>query len=209
MIERISAIVHDRTGWCPNAHAFRTRNPAADQGSVLISGTLPGRGSGPSGTEGSAGSRGGRYNHTQRGTLIIGAVLAAILVVLITTLLSGIVLVAVLVAVILIVVLSIMSTLTVHVDNETLRIRFGPVGLVKKQWPVREIVSVSTVKNPWYYGYGLRITPTGPLYNVSGPDAVEVLLVSGKAFRIGTDEPEALKRAIEQGLQGHLTDNHF
>lgn len=209
MIARISEVVHDRTGWCPNAHAFRTRNPAADQGTVLTSSTLPGRGTGPSGADGSAGPRGDRYNHTQRGTLIIGAVLAAILVILITTLLSGIVWVAILVAVILILVLSIMSTLTVHVDNETLRIRFGPVGLVRKQWPVREIVSVSAVKNPWYYGYGLRITPAGPLYNVSGSDAVEVRLVSGKAFRIGTDEPEALKRAIEQGLRGHLPDNHF
>jgi hypothetical protein len=95
-------------------------------------------------------------------------------------------------------VLAIMSTLTVSAGSGTLAIRFGPVGLVRKSWPLAEIVSVTTVTNPWYYGYGLRITPHGPLYNVSGPHAVEVRLMSGKSFRIGTDEPYTLKQAIDQ-----------
>lgn len=205
MIARISEIIHDRAGWCPNSHAFRTKNTGPGSGGIFASGALPSQGTGPSGTGGSAGPWG--YDHTQQGTLIIGAVSAAILVILIATYLSGIVWVTILVVVILAVVLSIMSTLTVRVDKEALRIRFGPVGLVRKQWPVREIVSVSAVKNPWYYGYGLRITPFGPLYNVSGPDAVEVRLASGKVFRIGTDEPEALKRAIEKEMTARRSYN--
>ena len=38
----------------------------------------------------------------------------------------------------------------------------------------------------------------GWLYNVSGFDAVELELASGKLCRIGTDEPGRLLHAIEQ-----------
>ena len=95
-----------------------------------------------------------------------------------------------------------MARLTVSVTPTNLRIRFGPVGLIQKQWPIAEIVSVTQVTNPWYYGYGLRYTPRGPLYNVSGRHAVEILLFSGQTFRIGTDEPETLCQAIELARAG-------
>jgi len=36
------------------------------------------------------------------------------------------------------------------------------------------------------------------VYNVSGLEAVEVTLRSGKRFRIGTDEPEALLTALQR-----------
>jgi hypothetical protein len=111
--------------------------------------------------------------------------------------LFGIVWVAVFVLGIMIFVLAICSTLTVLVDD-TLRIRFGPIGVIKKSWPLAEIVSVTTVTNPWYYGWGIHWTPHGLLYNVSGYGAVEVRLLSGRMFRIGTDEPEVLRSAIEQ-----------
>ncbi|MEI7858142.1 MAG: hypothetical protein WCH85_11680 [Methanomicrobiales archaeon] len=101
---------------------------------------------------------------------------------------------------IMIVVLAIFSTLTVSIDYNALRIRFGPVGLIRKSWPLAEIASITAVTNPWYYGWGIRWTPRGPLYNVSGYGAVKVLLLSGKTFRIGTGEPEVLKLAIEHAL---------
>jgi len=120
--------------------------------------------------------------------------------------LFGIVWVAIAVLGIMIVVLAICSTLTVSLDNDTLRIRFGPVGLIRKSWPLAEIASVTAVTNPWYYGWGIRWTPRGPLYNVlSGYGAVEILLCSGKTFRIGTGEPESLKLAIEQALHNRNT----
>jgi hypothetical protein len=53
------------------------------------------------------------------------------------------------------------------------------------------------VRNRWYYGWGIRITPRGWLYNVSGLDAVELALKNGKCVRIGSDEPHALARAID------------
>jgi hypothetical protein len=155
---------------------------------------------GSAGSAGSGLSGGGKYEHTQRGTLIIAAVSAAIILILAISLFAGFVWVTGMVVVILAFVLAICSTLTVSVGGKNLRIRFGPVGLIRKEWPLSEIVSVRTVTNSWYYGWGIRWTPRGPLYNVSGFQAVEVLLVSGKTFRIGTDEPDALKAAIERAL---------
>ncbi len=38
------------------------------------------------------------------------------------------------------------------------------------------------------------------LYNVSGFDAVEIKLRTGKKFRIGTDVPQELEEAIRQAI---------
>jgi len=197
MIARISEVIHEWTGWCPNRNAMTAKtcgttafSPGAD--------SMPVKNPDPSGTDGSGTPWKGRYEHTQKGSLIICAVSAAIILILVLAYLSGPEWVALIVACILAGVLAIMSTLTVSIRDGLLRIRFGPVGLVRKSWPVSEIALVRTVTNSWYYGWGIRITPYGPLYNVSGYEAVEVQLFSGKAFRIGTDEPEALQAAIEK-----------
>lgn len=138
------------------------------------------------------------YEHTQRGILIIAAVLAVLLVIAASIFVFGPVWVAMIVGGIMVLMLAIFSTLTVSVRQDALRICFGPIRAFKKIWPVYEIASVTTVTNRWYYGWGIRWTPYGPLYNIAGFEAVEVTLVSGKKFRIGTDQPEELKRAIEK-----------
>ncbi|OPX72305.1 MAG: hypothetical protein A4E40_00960 [Methanoregulaceae archaeon PtaU1.Bin059] len=145
---------------------------------------------------------GWEYEHTQRGTLIIRAVIAVTLVILASMILFGPVWVTLIVAGIMLLMLAIFSTLTVSVRSDALRICFGPIRAIKKSWPISDIASVTTVTNRWYYGWGIRWTPHGPLYNVAGLEAVEVTLVSGKKFRIGTDEPEQLKRAIEKAQYG-------
>jgi hypothetical protein len=38
------------------------------------------------------------------------------------------------------------------------------------------------------------------IYNVSGFDAVEILMKSGKRYRIGTDQPEELVQTILQPI---------
>jgi hypothetical protein len=38
------------------------------------------------------------------------------------------------------------------------------------------------------------------MYNVAGLDAVELVLASGKKFRIGTDQPDELRSAINLRL---------
>jgi hypothetical protein len=62
------------------------------------------------------------------------------------------------------------------------------------------------VRNPWYVGWGIRMGPSGVVWNVSGLDAVELAL-SEKRFRIGTDEPEALVEAITRarGVSGAVS----
>ena len=57
------------------------------------------------------------------------------------------------------------------------------------------------VKNPWYYGWGIRWTPDGPLYNIAGEGGVMLILADGKKIRIGSDEPELLAGAISQAIQ--------
>ena len=49
--------------------------------------------------------------------------------------------------------------------------------------------------------WGVRWTPGGWLWNISGLDGVELALVSGRRFRIGTDEAEQLAAAIQGALR--------
>jgi hypothetical protein len=89
----------------------------------------------------------------------------------------------------------IFSSLTVEVDQKGVRFWFGP-GVFRQSISFSEIASFSVVQNPWYWGWGIRFIRGGRLYNVSGRDAVELSLRSGRRVRIGTDEPDALYRAI-------------
>ena len=88
------------------------------------------------------------------------------------------------------------GTLTIDIDDARLLIRFG-IGLVRKTIALNKIRAYASVRNPWYYGWGIRVMPHGTLYNVSGLSAVELLLDNGRRVRVGTDEPQALVRALE------------
>jgi len=87
-------------------------------------------------------------------------------------------------------------TLTVQIRDGKLTLWFGP-GLIRKSLNLSAIESAREVTNKWWYGLGIHITPFGWLYNVSGLQAVEIHTWSGTSIRLGTDEPEALCRAIE------------
>lgn len=85
--------------------------------------------------------------------------------------------------------------LTVSVTAERLSLRFG-VGLIRRSIPLDRIAAATPVRNSWWYGWGIRLTPHGWLWNVAGLDAVEVRYRDGGAFRIGTDDPAGLARAL-------------
>lgn len=89
------------------------------------------------------------------------------------------------------------STLTVKVSRASVVIKFG-VGIISKTFAVADIETAAIVRNRWYYGWGIRLTPHGWLYNVSGLDAVEIQLENGRKYRIGTDESCELFSAIER-----------
>jgi hypothetical protein len=147
------------------------------------------------------------YEHTQQGTLIRWALggsivgLIALRVAMKTPFwapgdaIVGLVLLVVAAA------LALMHALTVIVDDQSVTARCGP-GLIRRTVALSEVRAARIVRNGWYYGWGLRVTPRGPLWRVSGLDAVELDL--GRAcWLIGTDDPEGLLAAIEEARAVH------
>jgi len=140
-----------------------------------------------------------QYEHTQVGYLIIVAMVTTMVLISIILATSGLNWIAIGVLVIIAIALVLFSSLTVVICEEELEVRFGP-GLVRKRIKLDEIESCKVVKNRWFYGWGIRLTPHGVLYNVSGFHAVEIKLRTGKQFRIGTDVPQDLEAAIQKSL---------
>ncbi len=93
-------------------------------------------------------------------------------------------------------------SLTVKIDEIYLKIKFG-YGIFRKRFLLDEIVSVEKVRNKRSYwrGIRMRLKPFMWIYNVSGLDAVEILMKNGKRYRIGTDEAKILEQAIKQRLR--------
>ena len=94
------------------------------------------------------------------------------------------------------------SFLTVVLDEQYLKIKFG-YGIFQKSFSLSEIASAKTVTNHWYYGWGIRLWlwPHMWIYNISGFNAVEIIFKNGKIYRIGTDEPKKLEQAISQFIK--------
>ena len=141
-----------------------------------------------------------QYQHTQKGTLIRIIVAMFIALSFVTAGIAGwnspVGYSLYGIDIFFIVLLWLFSSLTVEVDGEELRHFFGP-GFWKKSYLLIDIQSVKQVRNSWWYGWGIRLTPHGWLYNVSGLDAVEVRLPKGRTFRIGTNNPEGLCTALQ------------
>ena len=89
------------------------------------------------------------------------------------------------------------STLTISVNDKHVSWFFGP-RFWRKSLDVKQIKSAKIVKIKWYYGLGIRLIPTGWLYNVSGLTAVELTLVDGTAITLGTNDADNLLEAIEK-----------
>lgn len=98
------------------------------------------------------------------------------------------------------VVLLMFSSLTIVVRDEAMDVFFGP-GVIRRRIPLRRIREVRVVRTPWYYGWGIRLTPSGWLWNVSGLDGVEIRFDDGHRFRVGSDEPHALAEALLRELR--------
>ncbi len=92
-------------------------------------------------------------------------------------------------------------SLTVEVSDSELRWHFGP-GFWTYRLALDEIRNVAVVRNHWWNGFGIRIASGFRLYNVSGLDAVELVLKSGDIRRIGTDDPQGLAAALTSAARG-------
>ena len=141
-----------------------------------------------------------QYKHTQVGYISLGGIILGIVIVLWARLSQGPNLITNIVLVILLAAGVMFASLTIEIKNDFLIWRFGP-GPIRKRVKIAEIEMVEPVKNSKFYGWGIRLTPHGWLYNVSGTAAVQVQLKSGKKFRLGTDEPERLSEAIEEAMR--------
>jgi hypothetical protein len=95
--------------------------------------------------------------------------------------------------------LALFGRLTVTVDAGRVLAVFG-IGLVRKEVRLSEIrgIEIGTARRWW--GYGVRWTPSGWLYNVAGRNVVRLELATERPVMIGSDEPEALAAAIQAGV---------
>jgi hypothetical protein len=98
-------------------------------------------------------------------------------------------------------ILASFATLTASINENCLQIKFG-YGIFARMFPLDQIASVQSVKNHWYYGWGVKVWfwPYMWIYNVSGFGAVEIIMRNGKIYRIGTDAPSELEAAIKQAI---------
>ena len=144
------------------------------------------------------------YSHTQPGTLLrISLVVPAVAMLASSAFVSPkerTIFIAV--ATTLVLALALFHSLCTSIDANYLRLRFG-VGLISFKYRLTDITEAIPVKNKWYDGWGIRVLPNGFLFNVSGPDAVEIRLSSGSIRRIGTNEPSALTQAVNDAIHGH------
>lgn len=140
---------------------------------------------------------GPHYRHTQVGWVTLGSLVGGAL--LVVGLLGGVRQLpgAGVVAVPLLLAGLLFATLTVEVDARELRASFT-FGLIRKRFALADVRGLRAVRNPWYYGWGIHKLRGGWIWNISGFEAVELDLADGSVWRVGTDEPAALVRAIAE-----------
>ena len=137
------------------------------------------------------------YKHTQIGYSLLISYTIVFLIAGVINLATGFTPLALLALVIILLAISTFATLTVIVNKQAIALRFG-VGMIRKQFPMADIARYRAVENPWYYLLGMRYTPRGWLYAVSGNRAIELEMKNGKRVRIGTDQPDELIQALDR-----------
>lgn len=141
-----------------------------------------------------------RYEHTQRGTVVMVSLLVgAAFCLFLQALIPAPRFVLVVAAGVPVLSAFLFSSLTIQITDRALRWHFGP-GLIQKQVSLSEIQEAEATRINFFCGWGIHLTPRGWLYSVSSFQAVAVRLKSGKGFLLGTDEPEQLCRAISLAL---------
>jgi hypothetical protein len=90
--------------------------------------------------------------------------------------------------------------MTTTVNAEWITVSFG-MGIIRKRIQISRIKNIEIVKNPWYYGWGIRLIPKGMLYNISGSEGVELTFIdTDRVIRIGSAVSTRLKEEISKRL---------
>ena len=146
-----------------------------------------------------------QYKHTQIGYFLLVSYSAVVLFLGYLNIKTDFYPLTLATLIIMLIVLGIFSRLTVLVDDQMIKIQFG-LRVIRKVFQLKEIEAYRVVKNPWYYGWGIRFTPRGWLFNVSGFSAIELQMANGKRYRIGTDDSDNLAKALGKALNGVKRD---
>ena len=142
-----------------------------------------------------------RYEHTQIGHVIILFLLAIILIASCGWIGSASHReTPLIISIILPVCLILFYRPRITIEDETLRASFGP-GIIRKRVRLAETVGCESIRIRWWYGWGVRLTPYGWLYNVSGFDAVAITLRDGKRFALATNDPDGLTAGIRDAIR--------
>lgn len=105
------------------------------------------------------------------------------------------------VSIILILLYLLFYGLTTKISGDTIVITFG-IGLIKRRIKIERIIAAEAVKNPWYYGWGIRYFPKGMLYNINGSSGVEIKFKDTEdMIRIGTMDSAKLKQEITKRIK--------
>jgi prepilin signal peptidase PulO-like enzyme (type II secretory pathway) len=144
-----------------------------------------------------------KYKHTQYGAwmfvvfLVTGILIA---VVGLTVMAEGRMLSAILMICVYILGLVMFYSFTVEISEEQLKFWFG-IGVIRKAVALSEIHSTKEIKNPWYYGWGVKSIPGGWFYAIAPGSAVEIELKNGRIVQVGTNQSKQLKQAIDTAKQ--------
>ena len=146
------------------------------------------------------------YEHTQIGRVTIVTLIVAILVTLVIASTARQAPLAIVVA-LLAVLLTQFATMTTRVADGVLSVRMG-AGIFRRRIALTNVRQVAVINHLWVWGWGIRWTPRGWQWNISGTRGVELTYGNGHRFRVGSDEPEALAAAIaswlDKGANVHL-----
>jgi hypothetical protein len=89
---------------------------------------------------------------------------------------------------------------TIQIADGKLTFWFG-LGLGKKSFSIEGIRSVGTVKNPWYYFWGIKSIPGGWLYSIApGGRAIELIFKDSRKIRLGTNRSEEIKKRLDEAI---------
>ena len=88
-----------------------------------------------------------------------------------------------------------LSSLTVEVSKQHLVWHFAG-GFWRRRIARADIVRVERVRLPWWYGLGIKYTPSAWVYLVAPGDGVRIVLAHGTAVCIGTDDSKGLTAAL-------------
>ena len=152
--------------------------------------------------------------YTQSGIFSMVVLLSVLLMCIIMLLMSGVdepVLITIISLVILTVVICflVFFKLTIIIDDTHLTFLMG-IGMVRKSFPLSEIESCKAVTNSSISGFGIHMTSSGWLYNVSGRYAIELTFKnSGKRIRIGTDKPDEIAALVTSRIDGSIAGSYF